>query len=110
MIGGANTATWRTTRAPLLLSVPGMKTAGRATDALVEFVDIYPTLAELAGLPLPAHLAGTSVFAAAPSPVHQATGIKICEVDTNSAIVWTRLTKNAEQLSVNGPLPTITYP
>jgi len=96
-------------RAPLLLSVPGMKTAGRATDALVEFVDIYPTLAELAGLPLPAHLAGTSVFAAAPSPVHQATGIKICEVDTNSAIVWTRLTKNAEQLSVNGPLPTITY-
>ncbi len=46
--------------APLLLSVPGMKTAGTRTDALVEFVDIYPTLAELAGLPLPAHLEGTS--------------------------------------------------
>lgn len=42
------------TNAPLVLSVPGMKTAGRKTDAFVEFVDVYPTLAELAGLPLPA--------------------------------------------------------
>ncbi len=47
--------------APLLLSVPGMKAAGSRTDALVEFVDIYPTLAELAGLPLPGHLEGTSM-------------------------------------------------
>ncbi len=46
--------------APLLLSVPGMKTAGQQSKALVEFVDIYPTLAELAGLPLPAHLEGIS--------------------------------------------------
>ena len=44
----------------LLLSVPGMKSAGVRTDGLVEFVDIYPTLSELAGLPLPGHLEGTS--------------------------------------------------
>ncbi len=48
------------TWAPLLLSVPGMKASGKHTDALVEFVDIYPTLAELARLPLPAHLEGAS--------------------------------------------------
>jgi iduronate 2-sulfatase len=48
------------TNAPLLLSVPGMKHRGVRTDALVEFVDIYPTLSELAGLPLPAHLEGKS--------------------------------------------------
>ena len=48
------------TNAPLLLSVPGMKNAGKHTDALVEFVDIYPTLSELAGMPLPSHLEGTS--------------------------------------------------
>lgn len=49
-------------RAPLLLSVPGMRNSGTRTDALVEFVDIYPTLSELAGLPLPAHLEGTSLL------------------------------------------------
>jgi iduronate 2-sulfatase len=48
------------TNAPLLLSVPGMKNAGKRTDALVEFVDVYPTLSELAGMPLPSHLEGTS--------------------------------------------------
>lgn len=47
-------------RAPLLLSVPGMKRAGAHSGALVELVDIYPTLCELAGLPLPAHLEGLS--------------------------------------------------
>jgi alkaline phosphatase D len=41
--------------------------------------------------------------------VHQATGLKICEVDATSAIVWTRLTKHAKPASVHGPLPTITY-
>ncbi len=46
--------------APLLIAVPGRKSAGRTTDALVEFVDIYPTLADLAGLPLPGHLEGIS--------------------------------------------------
>jgi arylsulfatase A-like enzyme len=48
------------TRAPLIISVPGMGTAGQHSPALVEFVDVYPTLAELAGLPLPSHLEGTS--------------------------------------------------
>jgi arylsulfatase A-like enzyme len=37
-----------------------MKNAGAHTDALVEFVDIYPTLSDLAGLPLPKHLEGIS--------------------------------------------------
>jgi arylsulfatase A-like enzyme len=49
------------TNTPLLLSAPSMKAVGAKSNALVEFVDIYPTLAELAGLPLPAHLEGVSM-------------------------------------------------
>lgn len=48
------------THAPLICAAPGQKAPGRHTKALVEFVDIYPTLCELAGLPPPAHLEGTS--------------------------------------------------
>ncbi len=49
------------THAPLIISAPGFETSGKHTDALVEFVDVYPTLSDLCGLPLPAHLEGTSL-------------------------------------------------
>ncbi len=48
------------TNTALLLSVPGTKHAGAKSNSIVEFVDIYPTLADLAGLPLPSHLEGVS--------------------------------------------------
>ncbi|MEZ5355494.1 MAG: sulfatase-like hydrolase/transferase [Bryobacteraceae bacterium] len=48
------------TRAPLILSVPGHG-KGR-TKALVEFVDIYPTLAEACGLPAVRGLEGVSMM------------------------------------------------
>lgn len=41
------------TRVPLLVSQPNMKTAGRKSRALVELVDLYATLSDLAGLPAP---------------------------------------------------------
>jgi arylsulfatase A-like enzyme len=48
------------TRAPLLIAVPGQKTAGASCPALVEFVDIYPSLTELCGLPPSSGVEGTS--------------------------------------------------
>lgn len=49
------------TRAPLLISLPKQKTAGRKCDVPVEFVDIYPTLADVCGLSIPSGLDGVSL-------------------------------------------------
>jgi alkaline phosphatase D len=38
-----------------------------------------------------------------------ATGIKICEVDTTSAIIWTRLTRSAARRGKDRPLPVVKY-
>ena len=60
-IWGKHTLYEKAVRVPLIFSVPGQKTAGQRTDALVELVDIYPTLVELCGLEVPKYLEGTSV-------------------------------------------------
>ena len=48
------------TRVPLIVRTPQMKAAGVPSASLVELVDLYPTLAQLAGLPLIDQLEGTS--------------------------------------------------
>jgi arylsulfatase A-like enzyme len=46
-------------RVPLIVSAPGRK-AGLKSAALVEFVDVFPPLCDLARLPQPGHLEGAS--------------------------------------------------
>jgi len=49
------------TRIPVLVKKTGAKPGeGRNTDLIVETVDIYPTLCEMAGLEIPSHIQGTS--------------------------------------------------
>lgn len=55
-------------RAPLIISVPGMKNTGEHTYALTEFVDIYPTLCELCGLAIPEHVEGLSFVSLLENP------------------------------------------
>jgi iduronate 2-sulfatase len=50
------------TRAPLLMRVPGARSNGQKLNQLVEFIDIYPTLCELAQLPMPTDLEGKSLM------------------------------------------------
>lgn len=49
------------TRVPLMIRWPGRFQAGRKVDALVELVDLAPTLLEAAGIPVPAGMQGRSL-------------------------------------------------
>jgi uncharacterized sulfatase len=49
------------TRVPLVIIAPGAKGNGQACPRTVEFVDLYPTLADLAGLKPPTNLEGASL-------------------------------------------------
>jgi arylsulfatase A-like enzyme len=50
--------------APLIVRKPDMPDPGRPASGVVGSIDIYPTLVELAGLPMPEHLDGRSLAAA----------------------------------------------
>ena len=49
-------------RVPFIVRAPGLTQGGTESQAMVELIDIYPTLAELTGLEAPAHLQGTSLY------------------------------------------------
>ncbi len=49
------------TRAPLIWAAPGVTRAGTISQRTVDFMCIYPTLCELAGLPIPSHVEGVSI-------------------------------------------------
>jgi uncharacterized sulfatase len=48
-------------RVPLIIADPRRKTGGARSRAIAESLDIYPTLVDLCGLPLPTHLEGASL-------------------------------------------------
>ena len=51
----------RSARAPLMMAGPGVTAKGRASSRIVEFLDIYPTLADLARVSPPPGLHGRSL-------------------------------------------------
>lgn len=57
----ANNYDW-STRTPLILTVPGQSNPGLHSPALVELVDLYPTLADVCHLPPPSGIEGVSLL------------------------------------------------
>ncbi len=66
-------------RAPLIVSVPGAKNAGQKCAAPVEFIDVYPTLADLCGLPAPVKIDGSSLKNFIENPAAPATDVAISQ-------------------------------
>jgi uncharacterized sulfatase len=50
----------QSTRVPLIVAIPGMTTAGRSCDEIVELVDVLPTMCDLWDLPKSPQFEGTS--------------------------------------------------
>ena len=67
-------------KAPLIIRNPMAETKGQPCRRIVEFVDIYPTLTELAGLPTPKQVEGRSLKRLLDNPLTQWNGTAITQV------------------------------
>lgn len=73
------------TRIPFIMAAPGIAKAGERSRALIETADIYPTFCELAGLPMPQGLDGSSFVAALKNPASAKTKEAVFHVYPRSA-------------------------
>ena len=60
-VWGKHTLFEESLRSPLIMSYPGIKRRAESTDAVVETLDVFPTLCDLAGLPVPDFVDGVSL-------------------------------------------------
>lgn len=60
-------------RSPLIIHYPGMAKPGESTKSVVETLDMFPTLCDLAGLPKPDFVHGVSLRAQLENPKRPAT-------------------------------------
>ena len=67
-------------RAPLLIRAPGAKGNGRACPRIVEFVDIYPTVAGFCGLTPPKTIAGRSLLPLLEDPARAWDGSAVTQI------------------------------
>lgn len=115
-IWGKHTLYHESLHAPLFIKAPSGKQPGMATEKVVNSVDIYPTLCQLAGIPKPEHIQGKSLVDLLND--HQASGYekatsywggkrseitaaehKIIDMKTNQVVQHYNLEKDSKELN-----------
>jgi arylsulfatase A-like enzyme len=72
-------ALWEeTTRTSMAIVAPGVTKPGSKTDAPVDYTNIYPTICELTGLPVPEHVKGASLMPLLKDPAAKWDGVAVC--------------------------------
>ncbi len=71
-------------RVPLIIAPPAAKGAGQASPRTVELVDLYPTIADLAGLKVPPGLEGVSLRSLLDNPNAEWTRPAYTQVQRNA--------------------------
>jgi arylsulfatase A-like enzyme len=66
------------TRAPLIWVIPGVSKAGSICKKPVDFMSIYPTLCEAAGIDIPDHVEGKTIRPLLADPDAEWDGVAIC--------------------------------
>lgn len=69
-VWGKHTLFEESLRSPLIISCPDLEQRGESTQAIVETIDIFPTLCELTGLPAPDFVDGRSLVSQLKTPKH----------------------------------------
>jgi len=67
-------------RSPLIIRNPSSKGNGQPCRRVVEFVDVYPTLTELAGIPTPSAVEGRSLGPLLENPIKEWNGLAITQI------------------------------
>ena len=77
------------TRAPLIWVAPGTTTPGGVCESPVDFMAIYPTLCDLAEIPIPKHVEGQSIRVLLKDPDAASSGVAITTFGQNNHAVRT---------------------
>lgn len=72
-------ALWEeTTRTSMAIVAPGVTKAGTTCAAPVDYMNLYPTICELTGLPVPEHVKGASLMPLLKDPSAKWDGVAVC--------------------------------
>ncbi len=92
-------------RIPLVISLPSAMASGTRVAAQARLQDIYPTIAELCGVPVPVYVEGRSLRGAASSDAHAQSlhldvpymGVKMTGARTSDAkVLWDSTARNGQ--------------